>query len=95
MTASAISHPLRRAILLHLSGVPEAAPSDIAEALDEPLGNVSYHVGILQGMQAIYESRTEPVRGTIKHYYKAKFKLCVCCGGSGVHEVVGMVRNNG
>lgn len=84
MTASAISHPLRRAILLHLASVPEAAPSDIAGALDEPLGNVSYHVGILAGMDAIYESRTEPVRGTIKHYYKTNATLCRHCGGTGV-----------
>ena len=61
-------HPLRREILKRLRA-GEASPASMARALNEPLGNVSYHIKILLELEAIRESRRRPVRGAIEHFY--------------------------
>jgi DNA-binding transcriptional ArsR family regulator len=66
----ALSHPLRWRILEHLAAGP-ASPSMIATELDEPLGNVSYHVKILLRYKAIELVETRPVRGALEHVYRA------------------------
>ena len=66
----ALSHPLRHRILEQLNE-RVASPSDLAKQLDEPLGNVSYHVKILLDHQAIELVKTEPVRGALEHFYRA------------------------
>jgi DNA-binding transcriptional ArsR family regulator len=66
----ALGHPLRQRILHELGDDP-ASPSQLAERLDEPLGNVSYHVKILRECKAIELVRTTPVRGAIEHFYRA------------------------
>jgi len=66
----ALAHPLRFRILEQLAAGP-ASPSAIAEALGEPLGNVSYHVKILLQYEAIELVETRPVRGALEHFYKA------------------------
>jgi len=66
----ALGHPLRQRILLELRD-DEASPRRLAEALGEPLGNVSYHVKILAECEAIELARTEPVRGAVEHFYRA------------------------
>ena len=65
----AFSHPLRFRIL-QLLNEREASPSALAQQLDGPLGNVSYHVKILREAEAI-ELVGRPVRGAIEHVYRA------------------------
>jgi DNA-binding transcriptional ArsR family regulator len=65
----ALSHPLRTRILQLLSeGV--ASPNEMAKALGEPLGNVSYHVRILLDHECIELVETKPRRGALEHFYR-------------------------
>jgi len=66
-----LSHRLRRQILERLSDHGVASPNALADALDEPLGNVSYHVRILRELGCVELVRTEPRRGALEHFYRA------------------------
>jgi DNA-binding transcriptional ArsR family regulator len=68
--AKALSHPLRAHVLTILNE-RVASPNQIAGELEEPLGNVSYHVKTLAEMGCIELVRTEPRRGAIEHFYRA------------------------
>jgi DNA-binding transcriptional ArsR family regulator len=65
----ALSHPVRIRILVALADDGEHSPKELAERLDEPLGNVSYHVRSLAGSGAVELRRTVPRRGAVQHYY--------------------------
>ena len=65
---NALAHPLRVEILRRTSR--PTAPKDLADELDEPLGNVSYHVRMLAEAGLLELDRTEPARGALKHYYR-------------------------
>jgi DNA-binding transcriptional ArsR family regulator len=65
-----MAHPLRIHILNTLQG-RVASPSEIAEELEAPLGNVSYHVRFLARVGLIELAGTEPRRGAVEHYYRA------------------------
>lgn len=71
----ALDHILRQHILLAMVQ-REISPSELAKALNEGLSQVSYHVKVLRdecdGM--IVETRAEPRRGAIEHYYRATSK---------------------
>jgi hypothetical protein len=71
----ALDHVLRQHILL-AAAAGEVSPSGLSKALDEGLSQVSYHVKVLRddcdGM--IEETRTEPRRGAVEHYYRASAK---------------------
>jgi len=67
----ALSHPLRFRILVVLNQ-KVASPSEIADELGEPLGNVAYHTKILAENGAIEQVRTAPVRGALEHFYRAQ-----------------------
>jgi DNA-binding transcriptional ArsR family regulator len=69
----ALGHPLRQSIL-HILNARVASPVEIATELDEPLGNVSYHVQILLENGAIELVKTEPVRGALEHFYRATMR---------------------
>lgn len=66
----ALSHPLRQKILVKLNE-RAASPSDLAEELGESVGNVAYHVRMLLELDTIELVRTEQVRGTVEHFYRA------------------------
>src|ERR671932_822873 len=66
----ALSHPLRVRMLTLLSQ-KVASPSELADELDEPLGNVSYHMRFLADLNMVQLVRTEPRRGAVEHYYQA------------------------
>jgi DNA-binding transcriptional ArsR family regulator len=68
--AKALSHPLR-AHVLSILNERVASPNQIANELEEPLGNVSYHVKTLAEMGCIELVNTEPRRGAIEHFYRA------------------------
>ena len=69
--AKALSHPLRPRILQRLADGAVASPNQLAEALGERLGNVSYHVRILRELGLVELVRTEPRRGALEHFYRA------------------------
>jgi DNA-binding transcriptional ArsR family regulator len=66
----ALSHPLR-VRMLTLLNQRVSSPSELAEELDEPLGNVSYHMRFLADLNMVKLVRTEPRRGAVEHYYEA------------------------
>jgi DNA-binding transcriptional ArsR family regulator len=70
LLVKAIGHPLRLK-LLTLLNERVASPSELAEELDEPLGNVSYHMRRLAELGCIELVRTTPVRGALEHHYRA------------------------
>src|ERR671938_680391 len=66
----ALSHPLR-VRMLTLLHQKVASPSELADELDEPLGNVSYHMRFLADLKMVKLVRTEPRRGAVEHYNQA------------------------
>ena len=68
--AKALAHPLRVRILTSLHrGI--SSPNQLAQELDEPLGNVSYHVKTLLEYGCVELVKTEPRRGAVEHFYRA------------------------
>jgi DNA-binding transcriptional ArsR family regulator len=67
-----LGHPVRVRALEALSS-RVASPSELARELGEPLGNVAYHVKILEENDAIELVSTAPVRGAVEHFYGATF----------------------
>jgi DNA-binding transcriptional ArsR family regulator len=66
----ALGHPLRIRMLTVLNQ-RVASPSELAGELDEPIGNVSYHMRTLADLGMVELVRTEPRRGAVEHYYRA------------------------
>jgi DNA-binding MarR family transcriptional regulator len=46
------------------------SPNGMREILDEPLGNVSYHVKELAKAGVLVLEKTEPRRGAVEHFYR-------------------------
>ena len=68
--AKALAHPLRMRILTALhEGI--SSPNQLSQKLNEPLGNVSYHVKTLLEFDCIELVKTEPRRGAVEHFYRA------------------------
>lgn len=64
-------HPLRWQILTAMRAAPQQlSPNALQARLDQPLGNVSYHVRILADHGLIECVRTEPRRGALEHFYE-------------------------
>ena len=74
--AKALAHPLRIEILRVL-GDRTASPSEIADELEAPLTNVSYHIRKLRALGVIKLVRKTPKRGVVEHYYSAVPRLTV------------------
>jgi DNA-binding transcriptional ArsR family regulator len=68
--AKALAHPLRVRLLAALNKGP-ASPNQLAEQVEEPLQNVSYHIRVLNGLGCIELVRTAQRRGAIEHFYRA------------------------
>jgi len=66
----AVGHRTRIEILALLNeGV--YTPDQISKILGEPLSKVTHHIGELADGGAIELAKTEPVRNTTRHYYRA------------------------
>jgi DNA-binding transcriptional ArsR family regulator len=67
----ALNHEMRRRILRVLIGKPESpiSPREVAGELRVSLSNVSYHVRVLADCAAISLVKTNPVRGSLQHFY--------------------------
>jgi DNA-binding transcriptional ArsR family regulator len=70
----ALAHPLRIHILRVLQD-RVASPSELAEEVNAPLGNVSYHVRFLARVGLLDLVDTRPRRGALEHYYRARSKV--------------------
>ena len=68
--AKALAHPLRVRILTSLHR-DISSPNQLAQELNEPLGNVSYHVKTLLEYDCVELVKTEPRRGAVEHFYRA------------------------
>lgn len=72
---NALGHPMRRQILremLDTSG--EISPRELAAKLSEQLSALSYHVRVLAECRAVELVRTEQIRGSTQHFYRAAVK---------------------
>jgi DNA-binding transcriptional ArsR family regulator len=72
---NALGHPMRRQILremLDTSG--EISPRELAATLSQQLSALSYHVRVLAECRAIELVRTEQIRGSTQHFYRAVVK---------------------
>jgi DNA-binding transcriptional ArsR family regulator len=85
----ALAHPLRVQILAVLQD-RTASPSDLAEELSAPLGNVSYHVRILAKLGLLKLVRKRQRRGAIEHLYRANGRVRVSDRAWG--QVPGIVK---
>lgn len=71
--AHAVNHPVRLdALSILFERV--ASPKEISKLLEVPLGTASFHVGELVKDDVIELVKTEPRRGAIEHFYRAKVK---------------------
>jgi len=68
--AKALSHPLRQRLLILYSQEP-ASPSEIAQRLDEPIGDVAYHTKRLVEHGFLELVGTVKSRGGVKRRYRA------------------------
>jgi len=70
--AAALAHPTRVGIMSILVEGP-ASPRELAEAIDEPLNNVTYHVKQLRDLACIELDHTEQRAGgrVIERFYRA------------------------
>jgi DNA-binding transcriptional ArsR family regulator len=68
--AAVLSHPIRSRCLTILTE-RTASPNEIATSIGEDVGNVSYHVRVLQRLEMIELVDERKVRGAIEHFYRA------------------------
>lgn len=72
---NALGHPLRRQILREMIDTSEeVSPRELAAKLSEQLSALSYHVRVLAECNAIELVRTEQIRGSTQHFYRAIVK---------------------
>ncbi len=67
----ALGHPLRVKIL-EVVQLRRASPSELTELLQAPLGNVAYHVRVLEKCGCIEQVATARRRGAVEHYFRAR-----------------------
>ena len=70
----ALGHPLRQSILKEMQGGEEVSPRDLSRSLKVPLSKVAHHVRVLAECGAIKLVRTQPVRGSMQHFYRFAIK---------------------
>jgi DNA-binding transcriptional ArsR family regulator len=68
----ALGSPLRMRLLTFVAERGEASPVEMSRALDVPLATVSHHTRVLRDLGYVELSRTEPRRGAVEHYYRAR-----------------------
>jgi DNA-binding transcriptional ArsR family regulator len=66
----ALNHPARRQILRQLrEHGTERSPSEMAQTAALSLSGLSFHARVLCELQVTRCTRTEPVRGSLEHFY--------------------------
>jgi hypothetical protein len=67
----AVRHPVRRTMLAKMVQAGRAiSPKDLSASMGMPLTNVSYHARALVECDAIELVDTQPVRGSLQHFYE-------------------------
>ena len=67
--AKALSHPLRFELLRNLRERKDLSPVEYARESGEPLGNISYHFGVLAKAEVISQTGSVARRGAMEHRY--------------------------
>jgi DNA-binding transcriptional ArsR family regulator len=69
----ALNHELRRRIMrmFLIDKVRVVSPTEASHLLEVPLSNVSYHFRVLAQSKALDITLERPVRGSVKHFYRA------------------------
>jgi DNA-binding transcriptional ArsR family regulator len=71
-----VAHPVRcRLVAIFADRV--ASPNQVAQELEMPVGDVSYHVRTLKDAGIIELVEERPVRGSTEHFYRAVIKNIV------------------
>jgi DNA-binding transcriptional ArsR family regulator len=66
----ALNHPARRQILRQLGERgSERSPNEMAQAAAFSLSGLSFHARVLCELQVTRCTRTQPVRGSLEHFY--------------------------
>src|SRR5215813_8543738 len=81
---TALRHPLRRRILRRMDDEKAISPRELSHVLEEPLSNVSYHVRVLVDCAAVTLVDTQPVRGSMQHFY------CIAINAPWARQVLGI-----
>jgi hypothetical protein len=68
--AAIVAHPLRARCWVVLSE-RVASPNELKNMFGAAIGDVSYHVGVLEKLGHVELVDTKPRRGAIEHYYRA------------------------
>lgn len=68
----ALGHPVRLRLLETIVEQGEMSPVGLARQLGQPLSSVSRHMRMLRDLGFIELVRTEPRRGTVERFYRAK-----------------------
>lgn len=71
---NALKHPLRRQILRAIPQDETTSPRELADLLEKPLGDLSYHVRVLARCGALELVGEKQVRGTMQHFYRSSVK---------------------
>lgn len=67
----AAGHPIRRAIIHALAEADgPRSPAQLSRQLEEPIGNVSYHVRVLLDRRVVELTDTQARRGALEHFYR-------------------------
>lgn len=64
-----LNHPIRWKIVGQLAGGDPLSPVMISRAIEEPIGNVSYHMRMLLDNRHVQLADTRQRRGAIEHFY--------------------------
>jgi DNA-binding transcriptional ArsR family regulator len=86
----ALAHPLRIHILRILED-RTASPRELSDELGAKLPNVSYHVRFLERLGVLELVDTQPRRGALEHFYRARARLRVT--GKAWAQVPDIVKN--
>lgn len=82
----ALQHTLRRRILRQMLGEESISPREVADKLDLPLSNVSYHIRVLAECAAVSLVDTKQVRGSVQHFY------CTTLDSPWARQVLGLTE---
>ena len=68
---TALGHPVRRRILRRFCAVPDTktSASYLSKEFELPLGNVSYHLQALAGLEVLSLAEVRPIRGAKEFLY--------------------------
>lgn len=67
---AALNHKLRRQTLRRLNrSASPLSPTNLSDEMEVPVGNVSYHMGVLRKCGAVSMVDERPVRGAVEHFF--------------------------